>query len=78
MIELAQDIIVTSVAASAVVVLGRRVFGAVRPAKGQSQPACPSCASGAAACAKPHARLEPSSLQASKPSADVQPLTLIR
>jgi hypothetical protein len=68
MIEFAQDIVVTSVAASAAVVLGRRVLGAVRPAKGQ-QPACPSCASGAAACAKP---------QTTKPSADVHPLTLVR
>lgn len=69
MIELAQDIIVTSVAASAVVVLGRRVVGALRPAKGQRQPVCPSCASGAAACAKPHGP---------KPSSDVHSLTLVR
>jgi hypothetical protein len=70
MIELAQDIIVTSIAASAAVVLGRRVVGAMRPAKGQRQPACPSCASGAAACAKPDH-------QASQPS-DAQPLTFVR
>jgi len=68
-IELAQDLIVTSVALSAAAVLGRRVVGAVRPTKGQSQPACPSCASGAAACAKPHAQ---------KPQDDLHPLTLVR
>jgi hypothetical protein len=70
MIELGQDIVVTLVAASAVTVLGRRVFGAVRPAK-PGQPACPSCASGAAACARPTAP------QASA-SADTHPLTLVR
>lgn len=68
MMEFGQDIVVTLVAASAVTVLGRRVFGAVRPAK-PGQPACPSCASGAAACAKP---------RTPQVSPDVQPLTLVR
>lgn len=69
MIELAQDIIVTMVAASATVVVGRRLVGAVRPAKGQQQPACPSCASGAAACAKPRAQQQ---------SENVHPLRIAR
>ncbi len=69
MIEFTQDIIVTSVAASALVLVGRRIVGAVRPGKGQSPPACPSCASGAAACTKPSAH---------QPKGDVHPLTLVR
>jgi hypothetical protein len=68
MIELAQDIVVTAVAASAFVIVGRRVFGAVRPKAG-AQAACPSCASGAAACAKPAAH---------QATAEVHSLTLIR
>lgn len=68
MIDLAQDLIVTAVVASAVVVVGRRVFGAIRPAKGQDTPACPSCAAGNACAAKP----------AHKSSDSVHPLPLVR
>jgi hypothetical protein len=47
---LAQEIIVTLLALGAAVIILRRLVGAFRPAK--SGPACPNCASGAAACAK--------------------------
>ena len=63
MIEYGQDIIVTAVALGAVGLIGRRLVGAVRPQK-SAQSACPHCASGAAACAKP--------------AADTHTLTLVR
>jgi hypothetical protein len=45
-----QDIIVSLLALGAALVIFFRVFGVFRPSK--SGPACPNCASGAAACAK--------------------------
>lgn len=70
--DLAQDIIVTIVAFSALGLVARRVIGAIRPAAG-AQPHCASCASGAAACAKPVA-----SAPVATPAGDVHPLTLVR
>lgn len=69
MVELGQDLFVTAVAASAMAVIGRRLVGAVRAPK-SGQPACPSCASGSAACIKPIAKRHA--------PAEVQPLTLVR
>jgi hypothetical protein len=43
-----QTAIVSLIALAALVVVGRKVFAAVRPPKGAA--GCPSCASGADAC----------------------------
>ena len=45
-----QDLIVTVMALAAAAIILRRMVGAFRP--GKTNPACDSCASGAAACAK--------------------------
>jgi hypothetical protein len=51
MIEELQHVVVTAAALGAGYAIVRRVLGYARPLRGQ--PACPSCATGKTACAKP-------------------------
>lgn len=63
---LIQNLVVTLVALGAVAFIVRRVTGLGR--RGTSETACPSCTTGAGACATPAKTTPP----------DVHPLTLVR
>ena len=68
-----QTLIVTLVALAALAVVLRRVIGSMLPKKGQA--ACPSCQAG------DHCEPAPATTTTtavSPPSADAQPLTLVR
>jgi hypothetical protein len=69
-----QTAIVSLVALGALLVVVRRVLGAIRPPKGQV--ACPSCASGSDACGT---KVATAASTAGGPAAsDVQPLVLVK
>jgi hypothetical protein len=63
-----QTAIVTLVALSALAIVGRRIYQAIKPPAGTA--ACPSCASGSDACR--------TSEPARTKTNDVQPLVLVR
>ena len=76
-----QTAIVSLVALGALLVVVRRVVGAIRPPKGmKGQLACPSCASGSDACGTtaPTVTTVASTSPASAGASDVQPLVLVR
>ena len=70
-----QTVIVSLVALGALLVVLRRVLGAIRPPKGQV--VCPSCASGSDACGTKTATAA-STAGGGPAGSDVQPLVLVK
>lgn len=73
-----QTAIVSLVALGALLIVVRRVLGAIRPPKGKpGQVACPSCASGSDACGTSTSTAEPT-MSGGAGTPDVQPMILVR
>jgi hypothetical protein len=70
-----QTAIVSFVALGALLIVVRRLMGAIRPPKGQAS--CPSCASGSDACGTSASNAE-STVSGGAGTSDVQPLVLVR